>query len=462
MECNQAITSSIDVKKCRKCSMDLCKNCYTKHGSVCIWCLEAAADTPLWLMKIAKILMIFSPLFGFLVPAPVPIVFLLQTNVLNWLWGFVYTAVFLMVLGILLGSAKAAALKSIVVTIPSPVTPTPVKGEVALPQPAPSKQTTTNTSITEQPYNPQLNNVQTSSPLHGSSARVQDVPLVFDIAGGNSDVTPTASTEARSPVEDPTIITQKGGSGGNDAQETHSAGGPVLETETIQADHQVIVPTSPPQDATEGEGSQSQNASISWLDSQLRDEVSREDQRLEAPMARPDGIMTDHLAPEGHESLQSSTESERHDAIQLDVQIGCAGEGEQVVQAPVEQQQREQELVHPAPASIAQEILDDKKTPDIPKQEVLDIETIAPLGEALNENKTLNIASLNQDGSGLHVEEPITDAVNVEPKPASDSRISPPIDRGNNGPSSTKCPNCGKDLIATDVVCSGCGFGLKK
>nr|MDO8119003.1 zinc ribbon domain-containing protein [Candidatus Sigynarchaeota archaeon] len=72
--------------------------------------------------RIAKVLIFLSPLVGFFVPAPVPIIFLLQTNQINWLWGFFYTGIFLMISGILLVSAKAAVLKSIKETEPSPPT----------------------------------------------------------------------------------------------------------------------------------------------------------------------------------------------------------------------------------------------------------------------------------------------------------------------------------------------------
>ncbi len=123
MECNTKIPA-VSLKKCKKCAINLCESCFKKHGNICIWCLQAAADRPLWLVRISKVLIAMSPLIGFFVPAPIPIIFLLQTNQVNWLWGFFYTGIFLMISGILLASARAAVLKSIIVTEPSSTTST--------------------------------------------------------------------------------------------------------------------------------------------------------------------------------------------------------------------------------------------------------------------------------------------------------------------------------------------------
>jgi hypothetical protein len=166
MECNHTIHAASYVKKCRKCSMDLCGSCFTKHGGVCAWCFEAAADTPLWLIRIAKILLIFSPLFGFLVPAPMPIMLLLITNPYNWLWGLMYTGLFLMGFGIVIGSAKAAAIKSIVLS-PSSLKSPPVARDEPLHLQAPRlNPPIVTSSAAEQIYDPS----------HGIQALNQPLP----------------------------------------------------------------------------------------------------------------------------------------------------------------------------------------------------------------------------------------------------------------------------------------------
>jgi hypothetical protein len=462
MECNKTINSSTIVKKCRKCGMDLCESCYKKHGSVCIWCLEAAADTPLWLIRIAKILMLLSPLFGFLVPAPVPIVLLLQTNEANWLWGFVYTGVFLMVFGILLGSAKTAALKSIVVKASSPAAPTPVRDETALLQPAPTVQTTTHVSMAEQPYNPQIGNVQmNAAPLHSASAPVQDNNLVFDIASANANVATPAPTPAGGSAPEPIAAPPTEFPGSNDAQEAPSTEAQAPETAPFESISQPVPPVSPSQDAPHKDD-QPLEPSISSLDSQLLGDISGGDQQLEAPIARPDDTTTNHFTPEGDISLQPSTVDAHSEATPVEEQVGDAGEGERVEQPPAEQQQIEQGLADSTPGFVPQEIPADTNAPVAPEQQVPVSELIAVPGDSLSENKVPDVISLDQNGSNLHVEEPKTDAISAEPTPASDSLVFTSIDQGNNGPSSLKCANCGKDLDAADVFCTDCGFDVKK
>lgn len=123
MQCNDAIISSANVKTCRVCSMDLCARCYRKNAHACVWCFKEAANEPLWQIKMAKILMGLSPVLGFLVPAPVPIIFMLGSNPINWMWGSLYTGVFLLVAVILCEFAKIAAVKSILMQKDMPRTP---------------------------------------------------------------------------------------------------------------------------------------------------------------------------------------------------------------------------------------------------------------------------------------------------------------------------------------------------
>ncbi len=458
MECNKTINSSILVKKCRKCGMDLCESCYKKHGSVCIWCFGDAADTPLWLIRIAKILMALSPLFGFLVPAPVPIMLLLQTNTANWLWGFVYTGAFLMVFGILLGAAKAAALKSIVVKTSTPAATTPVRDVPALSQPAPTVLTTTQVSKAEQPYNAQNMNVQMSTPSQdGANAQVQDNNLVFDIAAANNNVTEPESKLAGGVASDSIDAPTAGVPEGNDAQETPSAEAQAPEIAPIEAIPQPVPSASTPQDASQ-EDKQSQDLSISSLDLQLLGDVSGGKPKIEELIARPDGTEANQLHPEGDAGFQPSIENARAEAILLEEQGGDACEGEKVV---AEAQQIEQGLTDPKLDTVPQEIPASADARITTEQEVPTIEPVAAPGESLNENSEPAVEALSQDGSNHVVEKPTTDAIYSELTSPSESLVFTPVDEGIKGPSSLKCSYCGKDLTAEDVFCPNCGFDVK-
>ncbi len=469
MECGQMMASSIQVKNCRKCSMELCSKCYTKHGSVCIWCLEAASATPLWLMKIAKILMVLSPLFGFLVPAPIPVVFLLITNPINWLWAAVYTGMFLIVSGILLGSAKAAALKSIVVKIPPPTTPAPApaRDEPALLQAAVPKQSMTYVSMAEQPYNPQLGNVQASTPpLRGMSAQIQEPSLVFDITGAKIDAAEEMPANSAGPTATP-------------------------ETQLLGASPQLVTPTNSPGEAGEG-SDQQQNLSISSLDSQLLGDISSgEDQQPGVAIDHPDDFVTDHPVLEGQESLQKPIENEEKGAKPLEWQAGGAVDEEQAIQAPTEQlieqvstdtatadvpqefqagvdlpgepeQQVEQVSTDTATADVPQEFPASVDVPGEPEQQLVG-EPLAPSDEALVENEEQEVVPPSQDGANLLVDEPRADAINDEPAPEPEAQALPSADHGNDVPSPNRCPNCGKEFdAAVDVFCTDCGFDLKE
>ncbi|MEX2683208.1 MAG: hypothetical protein Q6373_016605 [Candidatus Sigynarchaeota archaeon] len=501
MECGATITYSVAVKKCRKCSMELCKKCYAKHGGLCIWCLEAAADTPLWLIKIAKIFMALSPVFGFLVPAPVPIAFLLQSNVVNWLWGFVYSGVFLIVFSILLGSAKAAALKSIVVKASPPAAPKQERDETALLSPPTTVQTTMTTSRAEQPYNPQLGGVQMNAvPLHAASAQAQERSLVFDIAAASPDATTMIPPEAGSTATTTAVAAQAAVQGDNDTQEPPSAIDRALEAAEAKSDRQSDSPASPTD--------QPQDLSIQSLESQLLGEIS-------GCEVQPPATAGAH--PE--ETIASGTIAECHDDVQAPVEY------QPIEKAPVEPVPVPPEGIMPAtePAISPDVGPSDRAEPALttPPVEpafasepaatpVVDVSGVSPLhgdvapavesarasepaattSGAQNESPVQGAiapavqtapagepvvaqvdrrseipgpgASIPGQGeSEFPVDAPRADEIRVEPTPEPEPRPLPSKDQGDDKPFPRKCPNCGRGYTADDVFCPDCGFALK-
>ncbi|MBN2151340.1 MAG: zinc-ribbon domain-containing protein [Candidatus Lokiarchaeota archaeon] len=465
MECNKTLASSIDVKKCRKCSMELCRRCYTKHGGVCSWCLEAAADEPLWLVKLAKILMALSPVFGFLVPSPVPIAFLLPTNPMNWLWAAVYTGVFLIVFGILLGSAKAAALKSIVVKIPPRAAPTQARDETPQLQPAPSMQTQTTTSMAEQPYNPQLGNVQMdATPLHGAAARAQEPSLVFDIAGTGIDVAEAAPAGGSGPAAVPPEVSLAGGEA--DAGEREAPPAAEVDTSSAgdQADHPPAAQGSPLLDASEEPGD-AQDSSISSLDAQLFSDISGgEDRPPEVPIAAPDGATTASPAWEQQEGIPPTAGSEEGDTNPPAVQGGDASGGWQEIEPFAELPLDEQAPPDIVPEGPPQAVPAGDEAAAAPEEEGRPAsEPMAPAVGAQIEDAGTEAVIQDQGEVTLITEEPTAGADGGSQQlPAVDAGMLPPADRSMDGPPPLKCPNCGRALDDSDVFCPNCGFEVQR
>lgn len=115
MECNATLRSDTERKKCKKCGMDLCKNCYKKHNMVCIWCFNGASDESLWAMKFTGNLLKLTPLLAFLVPMPYPLIITLFTNYRAWGLVFLFMAILFVIFGIAYGAAHKKFVDSIVI-----------------------------------------------------------------------------------------------------------------------------------------------------------------------------------------------------------------------------------------------------------------------------------------------------------------------------------------------------------
>lgn len=113
MECGKTIRQKAAVKKCKKCTMDLCFSCSSKHGGLCIWCLDEIPDRLLWQKKFTFLLFLGPLLFLFL-PAPVPIVAFLGRNLNLWWVLLAYGGLFT----ILFFIARAHLRKKIMNSIP--------------------------------------------------------------------------------------------------------------------------------------------------------------------------------------------------------------------------------------------------------------------------------------------------------------------------------------------------------
>jgi len=91
----------------------LCEKCARKHGGLCIWCLEAVPDEKRWALSLIKLVIGLSIVLGFLIPAPMPLLFLVQSNPVLWGFGFLYGFIFLILFTILYHVVKERAIKAV-------------------------------------------------------------------------------------------------------------------------------------------------------------------------------------------------------------------------------------------------------------------------------------------------------------------------------------------------------------
>ena len=113
MECDTTIKYRKLVKNCEKCGMDLCKKCYKKHNTVCIWCFNGASDQSLWTMKFIGLLLKLTPILAFLVPTPIPLFITVFMNQKQWGYLFLFMGFLFLIFGISYAIAHKKFVESI-------------------------------------------------------------------------------------------------------------------------------------------------------------------------------------------------------------------------------------------------------------------------------------------------------------------------------------------------------------
>ncbi|MHA1684554.1 MAG: double zinc ribbon domain-containing protein [Promethearchaeota archaeon] len=112
MECDNVIPR-VSITKCKKCGMEICKKCLRKGKGFCSWCIDEAPDEYRWMDKFATMLLFLSPVFGFLLPLPQPIIWLaIQSNLKLLIWGAVYTTVFIIIFSIIKSKSRKGLIRS--------------------------------------------------------------------------------------------------------------------------------------------------------------------------------------------------------------------------------------------------------------------------------------------------------------------------------------------------------------
>nr|MDO8114164.1 hypothetical protein [Candidatus Sigynarchaeota archaeon] len=304
MECNTTSYDDAFIKKCAKCSMDICVTCYKKHDHLCIWCFQHVPKEYLWMKRLAILAFIIAPIAVLMLPAPAPLVMLLQRSA--GLVGFVILYIFLAWL--ILGIFQSIVIKRMAKAIPDDAEARDIEAaKQALastaPSNAPERIPATNAGE-DQPALPSAEPTLVPSPPASQELWTVDRPSSTNASASSTRVSP--ELEAIQGI--PAVQVQ-------DALAVQVQGLPVPDPLSTSKPNRAKPLAEPGMEA-----SKKQQESIDWIEANLMKEINTDSEVSKPDSSEKQGQTPDENQVQARvESLQPSADAESRQPLHQEV-----------------------------------------------------------------------------------------------------------------------------------------------